>query len=81
LDSVDGVKDYIVEEQDLVEPNAVFVDGLEGAVADFGEECDALEALFAVGEGGMGQCVEVEVLVDDGGVGCSMLACAKTLLQ
>jgi hypothetical protein len=81
LDSVDGVENDIVEEQDLVKPNAVFVDGFEGAVADFGEERDALETLFAVGQGGVGQCVEVEILVDDGGVGCSMLACAKTLLQ
>jgi hypothetical protein len=81
LDSVDGVENDIVEEQDLVKPNAVFVDGFEGAVADFGKERDALETLFAVGQGGVGQCVEVEILVDDGGVGCSMLACAKTLLQ
>ena len=49
LGGVDGVEDDIVEKEDFVELDSIFVNGLEGAVADFSEESDALETFFAVG--------------------------------
>lgn len=49
LDSVNRVKDDIIEEQNLVKFDAVVVDGCKGSVTDFGEECNALETLFAGG--------------------------------
>jgi hypothetical protein len=49
LGSFNGVEVDVVQVQDLVKLDAVFVDRGKGSVAHLGKEGDALEAFVAVG--------------------------------
>jgi hypothetical protein len=54
LDSVDGVEVDVVQVEDLVELDALVVDGRQRAVTDFSEEGDALQTCLAGGKGDAG---------------------------
>jgi hypothetical protein len=70
LSCLDRIEDDIVEKQNLVELDAIAVDGCESSVSYVGEESDALETLLSVGKSDVGEGAEIKVFGDDGRVAC-----------